>query len=329
MLIKTAFQLASPAGKHARLSVLIFHRVFPEIDPLFPDEPDIERFDAIVAWVANWFNVLPLDEAVICLKRGTLPARAAAITFDDGYADNLSCAAPVLCKHGVSATFFIATGFLDGGRMWNDTIIESIRTASQSSIDCAWLGLGSLPLQDNAAKRRAISKLLSAIKHQEVDRRADSVARVAEVCTGKLPNDLMLTRQQVRMLRAKGMGIGAHTVSHPILLKLNDDDARSEIGESREDLQAILRERVSLFAYPNGKLGSDYTDRHAQIVLSLGFDAAFATNWATANSNSNPFQIPRFTPWDKSKWRFAMRLILNNHTTDPATVGLSNESEAK
>ena len=141
MFFKHAFSLASPAGAHARLSILIFHRVFAERDPLFPDEPDIVRFDEILGWVKQWLNVLPLEEAVVRLRSGSLPARAAAITFDDGYADNLTCAVPVLAKHGLNATFFIATGFTDGGRMWNDTVIESIRSATVPEIDCSFLGL--------------------------------------------------------------------------------------------------------------------------------------------------------------------------------------------
>ncbi len=73
-----------------------------------------------MGWVKTWFNVMPLDAAVNALKKRNLPARAMAITFDDGYADNQVTALPILKQHGLSATFFIATGYLDGGRMWNE-----------------------------------------------------------------------------------------------------------------------------------------------------------------------------------------------------------------
>lgn len=318
MLFKSAFALASPSGKTARLSILIFHRVLAERDPLFPNEPDIARFDKIISWVNQWFNVLPLDEAVQHLKNGTLPARAAAITFDDGYADNLICATPILKKHGLSATFFIATGFLDGGRMWNDTVIESIRSASKTNIDCTNLGLGKILISTIEQKQAALERLIPAIKHLSVNQRTDSVARIADACAGKLPTDLMLTSEQVRGMRASGMGIGAHTVNHPILTKIDDQLARQEIVDSSDCLNAILNERISLFAYPNGKLGSDYNKGHAEIIKSLGFDAAFATNWSTCNSASNLYQLPRFTPWDNARWRFGLRLLMNTHQPDPA-----------
>ena len=105
----------SPSGTRARLSILIFHRVLPEPDPLAPELPDRVRFEQILQWLKSWLNVLPLDQAVRRLSTGTLPERAASITFDDGYADNCTVALPLLLKHGLPATFFIATGFLDGG----------------------------------------------------------------------------------------------------------------------------------------------------------------------------------------------------------------------
>ena len=124
---RALFGLLSPGGARARLTVLIFHRVHPGQDAMFPGEMHAATFRERMGWVREWFNVLPLDEAVAALARGTLPARALAITFDDGYADNFTVALPILQQLGLPATFFIATGFLDGGRMWNDTVIEAMR----------------------------------------------------------------------------------------------------------------------------------------------------------------------------------------------------------
>ena len=134
-MFRTCLGALSPAGDEAQLSILIFHRVLPKVDPLFPLELTSARFDAVCRWLRRWFNVIPLDEAVQALSRRELPARALAITFDDGYADNHEVALPILLKHGLPATFFIATGFLDGGRMWNDTVIESLRHCKAARLD--------------------------------------------------------------------------------------------------------------------------------------------------------------------------------------------------
>lgn len=309
MLIKMLLSTVSPAGQQGKLAIFIFHRVFPVPDALMPDEPDIKRFDEIMGWLAHWFNVLPLDEAIARLKNGDLPQRAAAITFDDGYADNLTCAVPILKKHGLSATFFIATGYLDGGRMWNDTLIESLRLTILLELDASHFGFGRLPIASIENKRSAIDKLILAIKHLPAAARQEAVDYVREVCGSPLPDNLMLTAPQLCELRAAGMGIGAHTISHPILATLDEPVARQEIAESRDRLEALLGERIGLFAYPNGKLGADYTARHAAIVKSLGFDAAVATNWGICSQGSDPYQLPRFTPWDKSRSRFGLRML--------------------
>jgi hypothetical protein len=76
-------------------------------------------------------------------------------------------------------------------------------------------------------------------------------------------------------------------------------------------LEQLLGERVGLFAYPNGKPGTDYSPESVQIVRELGFDAAVSTTWGAARSGTDPFQIPRFTPWDRSKLRFGARFAGN------------------
>jgi len=318
MLLRVAFDVASPAGRRAKLSVLVFHRVLAERDPLFSDQPDIARFDELIGWINEWFEILPLDEAVSSLRRGGLPARAAAITFDDGYADNLLNAVPVLRKHGVHATFFIATGFIGQGCMWNDTIIESVRRAKVPAIDCGFVGLGNLAVENKDQKRSAIEQLVGAVKYLPLAQRAEAVARIADRCSAQLPQDLMLTLPQLRELHGAGMGIGAHTVSHPILAMLDEKSARKEIADSRDFLVGTLGAPVGLFAYPNGKSGVDYTHEHSRMVKSLGFDAAFATNWGVGRTTSDIYQLPRFTPWDATRLRFGLRLLMNAGRRDVA-----------
>jgi peptidoglycan/xylan/chitin deacetylase (PgdA/CDA1 family) len=116
-VLRLPLSLLSPAGERGRLSILIFHRVLARPDPLSPDEPDVVEFEAQMRWVRSWFNVLPLGAAIDRLYAGTIPPRALAITFDDGYADNEELAAPILARLGLSATFFISTGYLGGGIM--------------------------------------------------------------------------------------------------------------------------------------------------------------------------------------------------------------------
>ena len=116
-------------------------------------------------------------------------------------------------------------------------------------------------------------------------------------------------------MRLAGMQIGAHTMSHPILARLSDEQARQEIEGSKIFLEQLLGERVGLFAYPNGKPGEDYTPQTVEVVRSLGFDAAVSTRWGASKPGGDLLQIRRFTPWDKSRLRFGARLLANLQIT--------------
>ena len=314
MALRALAGLCSPAGPRARLSILILHRVLARPDALFPDEADAARFDRVCAWVRQWFEVLPLDQAVRRLAQGTLPARALAITFDDGYEDNRSIALPILQRHGLSATFFVATGFLDGGCMWNDRIIEAIRATERESLDLAQIGhpeLGVLRIDDAASRRAAIDAILPRAKYLEPAQRLALSQRVAELAQTPPPAQLMMSSLQVRELHDAGMQIGAHTVNHPILARLSAAEAAREIGDSKRRLEAITAAPVTLFAYPNGRRGDDYDDAAVALVREAGFEAAVATTWGAARRDSDRFQLPRFTPWDRTRLRFGLRLVDN------------------
>ncbi len=314
MIMRKLLSSLSPSGGKARLSILFFHRALPEPDSLRPDEIDAQRFDQICGWLSQWFNVLPMHEAVARLQRGDLPARAMVITFDDGYADNHTVALPILQRHGLTATFYVATGFLDGGRMWNDSVVESIRLSTAPLIELAGTvaaPLGNLQLGDFSQRRSAISQVIQAIKYLEPCERLDWVSAITERAGAILPNDLMMSSGQVCALRDAGMQIGAHTVSHPILAKLTRNAAQREIADSKHSLEALLDEPVSLFAYPNGKLDEDYSAESVQIVREFGFSAAVSTAWGAARTADDIFQLPRFTPWDRGRLRFGIRLARN------------------
>jgi peptidoglycan/xylan/chitin deacetylase (PgdA/CDA1 family) len=319
-MLRQLIHLLSPGGQRARLSVLIFHRVHAERDPLFPGELDAARFAALLDRLKSWCNVLPLTEAVRRLRSDTLPARSLCITFDDGYADNCMVALPALRGARLPATFFVTTGYLDGGRMWNDTVIESVRRARGTTLDLSDLGLGAHPLESAEARRAAILALLREIKYRPRDERESIVAKVADRAEAVLPDDLMLTRKQVRELRAAGMTVGAHTVTHPILAREPDDRARWEIQEGKRALEALLGEAVTVFAYPNGKPGDDYAARHVAMAREAGFDAAVTTAWGAASRTTDPFEIPRFTPWGRTALRFGIRLAQNLRRTAHAAT---------
>jgi peptidoglycan/xylan/chitin deacetylase (PgdA/CDA1 family) len=311
MIVKTLAHALSPGGSGGRLSILIFHRVHARPDRIRNWDLDALEFARIVRWLKGWFNVLPLDQAIVRMNEKTLPARAATITFDDGYADNCTVAMPILRDHGLTATFFIATGYLDGGRMWNDTVVEAVRHCGKLRLDLSPEGLGVHELNSEVARRQAIISILNEVKYREPLARRKAVDYVASAAGASLPSDLMLTSEQVRAMRRAGMLIGAHTVTHPILARLDAAEVNQEVSNSKQLLETLLQERVGFFAYPNGKPNVDYRAADADILRGLGFDAAVTTAWGVADAQSDRMQLPRFTPWDKTRFRFGARLVQN------------------
>jgi peptidoglycan/xylan/chitin deacetylase (PgdA/CDA1 family) len=303
------------AQRRQRLSILIFHRVLTEPDPLRPGDPCEYEFRQQMQAMARVFNVLPMGEAVDRLQKGTLPSRAAAITFDDGYADNATVAWPVLNELGLPATVFVATGFLNGGRMFNDTVIEAVRALPCGAWNLADLGVegahGHYRVEDESDRRDLIARLLPVFKYALPEQRNIWEKNLAAGSPRPLPKNLMMTDDQVVKLARNGIEIGAHTVSHPILKSLSAEDAHAELANSKAYLEGLTGDRVGFFAYPNGRPGDDYLPRHAQLAESLGFRAAVSTQPGTGGPESDLFQLPRFTPWDRTPARFLARLGLN------------------
>ena len=241
-----------------------------------------------------------------------------AVTFDDGYADNRTVAAPILLASGVPATFFIATGYLGGGRMWNDTVIEAIRRVGPRVLDLGGIGLGQLQASDIVSRRALCRQVIAAIKHRPMPERQRLADDLAASIGEPLPGDLMMTSTQVEELCSLGFEVGGHTVSHPILRVLGAGDAVQEIGEGKAQLERITGRRVDLFAYPNGRPGADYGPEHAAMVRELGFTLAVSTRRGVCSPRADRWQLPRFTPWDRTPGRFLSRMLLEYRNAPPA-----------
>ena len=218
------------------LSILIYHRVRATPDPLFPEQVDARRFEQHLRLLRRWFRVLPLADAVRRLAERSLPPRAACLTFDDGYAEDAEVVLPILQRHALPATFFVASGFLDGGCMWNDAVIEVVRNAPGDRLDLGRAGFGVLDIGCAVRRRAVIDMLIAALKYLPPDERIERVRRMA-----RRFSPTMLSSDQLIALHRAGMEIGAHTISHPILAAISNAEARAEIAGGRARLQEIIQ----------------------------------------------------------------------------------------
>ena len=251
------------------------------------------------------------------MSEGKLPERAVCVTFDDGYLDNLELALPILKRCKVAATVFVATDFIDGDLMWNDRVIEAIRIMGAGVLsadrmkwlDLSYLGLGRYPMVTECQHLSAAEAILENIKYRCPSDRL-KVVEAMESSLELAQQPLMMNPDQLRILHAAGIEIGAHTQSHPILTRQTAEQSAVEISGSKARLEAILQDPVSFFAYPNGRPGIDYTELHVNQVKRMGFSAALSTRPGVASSDSDVWQLPRFTPWDKKPLWFFSRLMM-------------------
>jgi len=290
------------------LSILIYHQVLRQPDFMRPDVPTASEFEWQMALLSRYFVPISLREGLQRLNAGTLPDRSVCVTFDDGYQDNLDVALPILKRWHIPATVFVATAFLERGVMWNDRVIDAVKTAPGDVLDLGSEGLGRHAIGTEAERRNASRQLLRQIKPippTERDRMVDTLADRF----GYHEQRLMLDTVQLRQLCDAGVEIGAHTHSHPILASLEPAAAQREIETSKAILESELQKTVPLFAYPNGRPEKDYTQEHVELVRRAGFEAAVSTHSGVAGTYSDRWQLPRFTPWDRTPARFLVRLM--------------------
>ncbi len=307
MLARRAFDLACGMARSRRLLIFSFHRVLPAPDALLSTEPTAVDFASRLDWIGSYLQVLPLPAAAQRLREGSLPTRAACITFDDGYRNNAEIAGPMLDKKGMPASFFIATGAIERGAMWNDLVIEAVRRCGRN-LDLEEFDLGVMHIPDEHARGQVLLRVLERLKYLPIATRAAIADALHARHCGTTPQ-LMMTQTQVRGLARKGHDVGAHTMTHPILQKVDVDQARAEIEGSRDWLAKVLGVSPVSFAYPNGRPGIDFDETHMRLVGEAGFRCAVSTRWGCATPRSNILSLERFAPWENSRSGFVSRIL--------------------
>lgn len=311
-MIKSMLSLLSPAGNGARLSLMLFHKIPNQVDPLTPSELTLEEIEPLLDFLAANTNVLPLSDATLALSNGTLPSRSVVLTFDDGYSEWVDNIAPALRRRNLPATFFVTTGQLsDAGALWHERITAAVRALPDSGVKLPF-GFGSYgQLASLDQRARLVVDLQKRLKYLPLRDRVDAITMIeAQACQPlALPHGFDCAA--VRNLHSQGFEIGAHTVHHPILNESTPAEARDEIGQCKEELEAIIGGRVSSFAYPNGRPGTDFGPEHVDIVKACGYTSAVTTSAGVATRASDLFQLPRFTPWGVNDAQVSLQLARN------------------
>lgn len=291
-----------------KFPVLVFHRVNDEEDPFFPSLPTAV-FAARMKHIAEHYVVLTVEELADRAQRGNVPRRALAVTFDDGYRDALTHAAPVLARHGLPATIFLATGYIGTSEMpWYDLLALAFKTTAQGSVE---LVPGQVLSLDSTAQRlQSLQIALRHFKRVSDEERRRALARLTDelqpACAQRQKR-LMLSWEEADTLRGLGVSVGAHTVSHPILSRVGPEDAWHEIHGSKMAIERSLGTPVRAFAYPNGG-SDDYTGTTGDLVRRAGFSCAVTTRRGLNMSSTPVFELRRGGPSEHYLPTYALKL---------------------
>ncbi|HUE86407.1 MAG TPA: polysaccharide deacetylase family protein [Vicinamibacterales bacterium] len=280
------------------VAILRYHAVCgPEghryVDPGISVTPAI--FEQHVRYLTSEYPVLPLEDAVRALSQGqSLPPNAVAITFDDGYADNLG-AARTLAKHGATATFYLTAGCLaDGQPFWPSELRYLVAAIPAGRVAMHGGALKvEVDLTSDTARKAAVNQLTKVFKRHPIPVRESLREQLRHLAGHPVMPRVMLTWDEVREMKAMGMTIGAHTVTHPNLPNAGPADAWLEISGSKARLEAEVGAPVTMFSYPNGGAERYMTDDIARMVREAGFTAA-TTSWnGFARRQSDVFALER------------------------------------
>lgn len=293
-------RLRSSAGMPDRWTIVMYHRVIADIaaDP-FSLGMCVQRshFEEQLRCLRDCFHIIPVKEGVRRLREGEpLPAGALSVSFDDGYLDNLTHAAPVLEALGIPWTLFVVTGDLDRGTMlWWDRVIAAFGSTELAAIDSAAVGLpgpaGRLPL-DLGRAPGTVEHVLGQLWSLDHETRLHIIERLEGVLAQRIRDKLVarrLSAAQVQDLHRRGVEIGAHSVLHPNLGLCDDATAMHEMQQSRLELESLLQSPVTGFAYPGGRLAQ----ATPELARRCGFDYALATDVGVNASTSNRYRLMR------------------------------------
>jgi peptidoglycan/xylan/chitin deacetylase (PgdA/CDA1 family) len=307
-LMPALSRAAGYVGGTAAFQILTYHRVNDEQDPFFPSLPT-DVFERHMSYVAQAYSVMTVEHLVERLRHGRVPRNALALTFDDGYRDNLTHAAPILARHALPATIFLATGVIGTRQLlWFDRLALAFRETRSSSVDTPW---GStLALGTTAARLDALDRSLRRFKdlpEGEFERCLDTLLQaLGGADAGGLKN-VMLDWDDVHALTGLGFSIGAHSVTHPILSRVTPQRAHREIVDSRSRIQKACGAAPRAFAYPNGG-PRDYTETVKRLVRDAGFTCAVTSRFGLNTRRTSAYELRRGGPWERDLPMFALRL---------------------
>lgn len=283
-----------PRKAEPRFVILCYHRVGLAGVPLY-SKLDPGVFESQMRYLRKYYRVLSLTEVLGEQQRPVSARPAVAVTFDDGYRDLFDYALPALQKYSIPATIFpIVEAIETGVAPWYDWIFVAIFDHPGSFVDISLEEPTRLPLDSAYSRLAATDRIVRWLRRKPEHFRREFLQEFLS----QFPADKhqlanrMLTWDQLRVMQTNGVSCGSHTLTHPVMSRVNPEQKIRELRDSREILQRQLGGRIEHFAFPFGQ-PSDCLGVLPEDLRSCGYRSALTMSPGVNRQGTNPFSLLR------------------------------------
>ena len=298
--------------------VLMYHRVADLLFDPFELAVSPENFEQQLRVLKKNFRVIPVNELVDRLRKGSVSSRSVCLTFDDGYCDNYGAAMPLLEQYQCPATFYIASAFIGKKQLywWDELhyiLFYPLQLPSTLSLDIhgerlqwgagnpaglteeqrqrerKWL-FGEPPVSDRCALYEIIWKRIRPLPLKEIQQVLNTLKAWANVQPYHAESFPMTEEQLETIARNPLFEIGVHTATHPSLPYYNFSMQYEEIEDCKKNLEIKYNRPMQTISFPYG----DYNKETLEIVRQKKLAGAFTTQECIVTRRTNPVTIGRF-----------------------------------
>lgn len=316
------FKILTSRGKDTETLILSFHHIsnfrtsyFLYTDKLYSTRSrryeigvPMKIFERQVKYINKHFNVISLKDFVRKTKMGEkIPHRSVVFTFDDGYADFFTNAYPVLKKYHVPATVFIIPAIVNlKENIWIDEIAELVlnKTGKKLKITSGLypeiLREEILQTELNTSKKRRemasmIIRELKKLPNTQKNRIIEDLRtgnKQTHVSSQISSSRFLMDWKEITEINNNGIDIGSHSLTHPVLSRLEDKELVSEIYGSKEILEQKLNQKIGAFCYPFGTIGC-FNDKTKESIKEAGYECAISSEDGVNDEQTDLFNLKR------------------------------------
>ena len=257
------------------------------------------EFDNFLSCLLDVGTAVSMDDIINFGNGNSMPSKPFAITFDDGFQNNLTVAAPILNKYQVPATFYVTTDFIDRNLMsWIDRIDWAVEKTSITKINLPWL-TNEILFSSVESKVELLKEIRNKVKYDrsiDTHKLADEIQKKLDLTltySNSSNIDKKLTWSELKHLSTlPGVTIGGHTHTHAVMSFLNDNDLNKEISKSLELIKKNIGITLRHYSYPEG-LPHCYNDRVISELKKQGIVACPTAEHGLNEINTNFFKLKR------------------------------------